>query len=233
MNIKLDGNGWGSAKTSDIAEILHSVHSVFAPCFGVSMNKNNLLVIHSDDGPVTYIPQKIILLSSKDRYWSQLAYQFAHEYCHFQINGAVPRQLRWFEESLCELASYFFLPRISKLWEVQPPYPNWKSYAHCFEDYVILDKQKAVPFDLNLSRDTQMQEYLTQNEYDRFKNAFVAISLESIFEDMPSLWSSVHFISHIPEHLTFEESIRYWRDLVPNDHRVQIEKIALIFSINL
>lgn len=233
MNMHLDGQGWGEAVQGNICAVLESVDRVFRPCFGSSMNTNNLLVIHSDDHPVTYSNHNVILLSARDRFWCKYAYQFAHEYCHFQIGGNVPQQLRWFEESLCELASYFFLPRIGDLWKINPPYPNWKDYAENFREYSIQDQQKAIPFDLALSENPDILAYLIRNEYDRSKNAYVALKLMPVFETNPCLWSAVHIIKSVPKNLTFSESLRCWRDLSPGEFRKDIGAIARIFSIVL
>ena len=233
LNIHLDGQGWGEALTSNICAVLESVDHVFRPCFGPSMNTKNLLIVHSDDHPVTYSDHNVILLSAKDRYWCNYAYQFAHEYCHFQIGGRVPQQLRWFEESLCELASYFFLPRIGDLWKTNPPYPNWKDYAEQFKTYTIQDQQKATPFGLDFSDNPNTLVYLIQNEYDRQKNAYVALKLMPVFEATPDLWSVVHIIKNVPKNLTFSESLRCWRKLSPEKFKGDIETIAQIFSLVL
>lgn len=233
MNLHLDGQGWGEAVRENICAVLESVDHVFRPCFGSSMNTHDLLVIHSDDHPVTYSNHNVILLSVEDRRWNQYAYQFAHEYCHFQIGGNVPQQLRWFEESLCELASYFFLPRIGDLWKANPPYPNWKDYAENFRKYSLHDQQKATPFDLAFLGNPSTLVHLIQNEYDRSQNAYVAIKLLPVFEANPCLWSVVYLIKSIPENLTFSESLRCWRDRTPEGFRKNIGMIAQIFSIVL
>ena len=47
-------------------------------------------------------PENVIYLSTKDRYWSQLSYQFAHEYCHHIIESNFINtfyRFAWFEES--------------------------------------------------------------------------------------------------------------------------------------
>lgn len=233
MNMYIDGQGWGEAIQENIGAVLESVDRVFRPCFGSSMNTNDLLVIHSDDHPVTYSNHNVILISAEDRFWCKYAYQFAHEYCHFQIGGDVPRQLRWFEESLCELASYFFLPRIGDLWQTNPPYPNWKDYAENFREYSMQDQQKATPFDLVFLDNPSVLMYLIQNEYDRPKNAYVAIKLMPVFEANPCLWSVVHLIKNVPKNSTFSEFLRCWRDLSPEEFRKDIGMIARIFSIVL
>ena len=233
MNMYIDGQGWGEADLEDIRAVLESVDHVFRPCFGSSMNTNDLRVIHSDDIPITYSNYNVILLSVEETRWNQYAYQFAHEYCHFQIGGNVPQQLRWFEESLCELASYFFLPRIGDLWKTNPPYPNWKDYAENFLKYSMCDQQKSTPFDLAFLNNPSVLLYLGQNEYDRPKNAYVAIKLLPVFEANPCLWSVVHHIKSVPKNLTFSESLRCWRDLSPEEFRKDIGMIAQIFSIVL
>ena len=46
-------------------------------------------------------------------------YMIAHEYCHYLINGPLDGKLEtsfWFEESICELASMFFLNRATIRW---------------------------------------------------------------------------------------------------------------------
>ena len=233
MNMYIDGQGWGEAIQENIWAVLESVDRVFRPCFGSSMNTNDLLVIHSDDHPVTYSNHNVILISAEDRFWCKYAYQFAHEYCHFQIGGDVPQQLRWFEESLCELASYFFLPRIGDLWQTNPPYPNWKDYAENFREYSMQDQQKATPFDLVFLDNPSVLMYLIQNEYDRPKNAYVAIKLMPVFEANPCLWSVVHLIKNVSQNSTFSEFLRCWRDLSPEEFRKDIGMIAQIFSIVL
>lgn len=145
----------------------------------------------------------------------------------------MPRQLRWFEESLCELASYFFLPRIADLWEINPPYLNWKDYAENFRDYSIYDQQKATPFALDFSDNSDIWVHLIHNEYDRPKNAHVALKLLPIFEANPELWSVVHVIRKVPKNLSFSESMCCWRDLSPVAFRRDIETIAQFFSVTL
>lgn len=62
---------------------------------------------------------RIIYLATKDNFWCQLAYQFAHEYCHHLINGPMDGEnisSYWFEESICELSSNYFMRRIAQRW---------------------------------------------------------------------------------------------------------------------
>lgn len=231
--MKIVNLGWGAAQDRDILAVLNSVHAVFEPCFGQTMNKKEPIICYRDEGPMVLNKDSIIFLSVKGLYWSQFAYQFAHEYCHFQIGREVPQQMRWFEESICELASYFFLPRIAERWTISPPYTNWRSYAPNFVSYVENDRRKATPIDLDFSTETETLIHLMKDEYDRAKNAYVAITLEPIFQEDPTLWSSIPYIADIPNGLSFPESLLYWYNLCSDIHRVSIEKIARAFSIEI
>ena len=57
----------------------------------------------------------VIRISAKDNYWCRWVYEFAHEYCHHAIDGALTGEwcnLLWFEETICELSSIFNLHKM-------------------------------------------------------------------------------------------------------------------------
>lgn len=233
MSLRIHPEGWGEVVVENIFQVLNSVHKVFLPCFGQTMNPRALSVAHSDGPPICFKDSALICLSAQDKFWSQYAYQFAHEYCHYQIKGPVPQQLRWFEESLCELASYYFLPKVSALWRTNPPYPNWVSYADEFSKYTKEDAAKATPFNLDFSSDTMTLRQLEKNEYNREKNAYVATALFPVFQESPSLWSAITLIGFIPDGLSFQASLQCWHDKAPTAYRADIKTIARIFSAEL
>eukprot|EP00048_Salpingoeca_helianthica_P019838 m.245875 g.245875 ORF g.245875 m.245875 type:complete len:422 (+) comp39446_c0_seq1:152-1417(+) len=78
-------------------------------------------------------------LTSRETYWGQYSFQFAHELCHTLV-GHTDAGLRgrlahsvscndWFEESLCEMASLFTLRAMGRTWQVSAPYSNWTDFA--------------------------------------------------------------------------------------------------------
>jgi len=79
----------------------------------------------------------ILALTTRDSFWSQYAYQFAHEFCHilsdYERLRSTPNQ--WFHESLCELASLFTLKQMAVTWQKHPPYPNWREFATSLNAY--------------------------------------------------------------------------------------------------
>jgi hypothetical protein len=70
-----------------------------------------------------------VLLNTQGRYWAQVAYQFAHEFCDVLANvppndpGWKPSE--WIEESLCETASQFALRSMARSWAIALPYGAW------------------------------------------------------------------------------------------------------------
>lgn len=229
-------NGWGDASVVDILAVLDSVVTVFSPCFAeIGLNPNNLHIIHSDgDYPICYREQGIICLTASDRFWCKYSYQFSHEYCHFQIRGEVQPNIRWLEESLCETASYYFLPKVGKLWADTPPYQNWKSYAPAFLEYVKDDTQKATPFNINFSQpNNPFLAQLRSTPCDRSRNAFVALKLLPLFEENPALWNVVPLLVEIPNLCSLYDAMKYWIDVSPVKFKPSLAKIAEVFSLGV
>lgn len=103
--------------------------------------------------PICFRQTRFIFLSSPLTQWSRVAYQLAHEMCHFVIGSDVPQNLRWLEESICELSSYYFLPRLAKYWKqnniASVVAETNEPYYFEFERYVKRDQKKAVSFNLS------------------------------------------------------------------------------------
>jgi hypothetical protein len=71
-------------------------------------------------------------------YWCQYAFQYSHEFCHALTNPLVDvlGNKGWFEEVICEIASAFTLNRMSLVWQTNPPYPNWITFASSLSQYI-------------------------------------------------------------------------------------------------
>ena len=66
-----------------------------------------------------------ILLTARDRYWCRYVYQFSYQLCHVMTGFDLCKghRYKWFEGSLCELASLFVLYRLARVW-VERPFPD-------------------------------------------------------------------------------------------------------------
>ncbi len=235
MAILIDRNAWTASLRPDLEEVLKSIHQLFVPCFEI-VHQRPLIVtkIESSQSPCCNREAGIIYLSADGTYWCQYAYQFSHEYCHFQITRDVAPPFRWFEETICELASYFFLFLADISWSDSPPYPHWRSYASSFSVYVNNAMMKAEPFDTNFTDESNdILLYLMGNCEDRCKNAYIAKLLLPIFQSDPTLWSVVPLLCEIPETLSFEDALHFWCEISPVVHKNSINQISQIFFKNI
>jgi cyanophycinase len=183
--------------------------------------------------------ERRVLIDSRDRAWSQLAFQFAHEFCHIQCNYRDANTANlWFEESLCETASLFALKRMATTWKTKPPYGNWKSYAASLGDYAE-ERIKATE-----SRDgltlakwfARHEAALRANATDRGKNQVVAVAVLPLLEKGPEHWAAIRYLNRWEpkqRELTFAEYLRDWHDRVPAEHKTFVADVAGLFEIAL
>ena len=138
--IRVASDGWGDAGRSDIAQVLQSAGEAMAASFPgrafppieVSRSSTTPITLFQR-GPAGEIRVK---LNVEGPYWSQFAFQFAHEMGHIVCGFEdYPNPNLWFEETLCETASLYALGRMAAGWKTRPPYPNWKSYASSLQKY--------------------------------------------------------------------------------------------------
>ena len=186
-----------------------------------------------DDG------ERRVLLDSRDRAWAQLAFQFAHEYCHIQCNYREANTANlWFEESLCETASLFALKRMATTWKTNPPYGNWKSYAPSLGEYAA-DRVKGTESRDGLSMAQWLGRHetaLRANATDRGKNQVVAVALLPLFEKGPEHWAAVRYLNRwerTTRELTFAEYLRDWHSRVPTEHKEFVAEVGRLFEITI
>lgn len=194
-------------------------------------------ISEDSDCPICYRDSSHIVLTANPHSWSQLAYQLAHEMCHRVIPNEVTQNLRWLEESICELSSYYFLPRLSKFWcSLRISLLNAKTnepYYPEFEKYVENDRKKAEAFDLSsLACDTPSNELkLLINDCElRAKNAYISTCLLPIFNKHPCTWHAIPLLGALGSKLSLRDSLEEWIELSPKECRIGLQKIAHIFG---
>ena len=178
-----------------------------------------------------------VRLNTGETYWAQYVYQFSHEVCH--ILGRYREQdesNKWFEESLCELASLFVLRQLSERWEKEPPYKHWKGKDQGLHSYAA-DRIKtgALPPGKTLAqwrRDNA--DALTKNATNREKNQIAATMLLPLFEKSPQHWEAIwHLNQGENKPRTFDEYLRNWHDHAPAKHQAFIRAIANEFEVRI
>ena len=151
-----NGN-WGGTSLRTIAAVLTSAADVLLHAFGRSPDAPIHVAWWSQDPRVFDARRPYqIRLNARDTYWSQYVYQFCHELCHVMINfDRYPgHKHRWFDESLCELASLFVLHRLAASWAAEPPpnvtgaaafAPHHRAYAEYLADKYPRPRQHDIP----------------------------------------------------------------------------------------
>jgi hypothetical protein len=184
----------------------------------------------------------VMELNTGGYYWAQYSYQFAHEFCHI-LSGFRDGNTttRWFEETICEMASLFVLQRMSETWLHDPPYENWCDFAPelkkyfltvQLERYVTLSEIKT----LGLAEFYKKhQTTLAKNPVNRELNGAMAGELLPLFKENPQNWESIRWLNaaQLPEGTSFEKTLRAWQSAAPERHKPLITNIASRFGFQL
>ena len=236
-------NIWGGASTRDIQKILNSAARQLWP-YAHQSKLAPIKIERSRTGPIVLYRrgengEYLMRLDSEKTYWSQYAFQFAHELGHIICGYKKGDQSNlWFEETLCETASLFALRGMTKEWKKKPPYPNWKLYGEEFAKYAQ-KRIKKYPWPKNKSLGDWFKERkdtLVKEPANRGRNVRLASKLLPLFEEEPLGWGACAFIN-VKKSNNKRSFPKYLKDWKKSCKAIQqkefVEKIALGFMINL
>ena len=123
--IQLEDSGFGTFNQGVIALLLNAVEAFFHRQ-GIESTKK-VIIYQNHDGPMCCATPDVnmhrIYLDTEGDRWCQWVYQFAHEYCHHLIDGGLLGRTagqRWFEESLCHVASFACLDSFERICATNP-----------------------------------------------------------------------------------------------------------------
>ena len=233
-------NGWGAS--------IHDVHHVLLSAAGelwryFPERRLKPIIVAPKGGPIVWFKRGLngeyfVCLNTGKTYWAQYAFQFAHEFCHILCGyESTEKSNKWFEESLCEMASLFALRRMAETWKTQPPYPNWRDFSkhlHTYADDRI--KKSRLPDGTPLAAWYRQNEAaLRKNATDRARNNVVAVALLPLFEATPEHWAAVEYLNAAPSKTprSFQQYLAAWHKHAPEKHKAFIAKIAARFGIEL
>ena len=178
--------------------------------------------------PTCFRADHYIVLHTSPSRWSQIAYQYAHELCHYSIPENVAENLRWFEESICETASLYFLRQIAYLWMDRKENlitSDGAPYAPSFIEYANDTATKFTAFDF---RDPVAIRELESDCYDRKRNMHLANALLPIFIDHPETWEAVPYLCQVNEK-TLIASLDAWILVSPPQAQPGLRRIRNLF----
>ena len=200
-----------------------------------------MVITKSNSGPIVIFQRNarqeiVVKLDTHKTYWSQYAYQWAHELCHvlcgFREDG---RENKWFEETLCELSSLFCMRAMVLDWEKKPPYPNWKNYSESLQSYAdnVISNYEKVDM-LGLAAYYKKHEPELRNSATlRNLNGTMAAALLPVFEKNPQHWEAIRYLNVTPARsgLTFKQYLAKWKKDAPKKHHGLIDGIARVFAV--
>ncbi len=217
----INGN-WGLTSLSEIRAVLLSAYGVLVRSFEAAPEEAVHVSLWNRDCPFTVYDQRPyqVFLSARDTYWSQYVYQFSHELCRIltHFDRYKTHRHKWFEESLCELASLHVLNSLATAWKEDPPSgvfeasafaKHHQSYAEEIERKTPIPPQSDLPawFNRNIDR---LEEDPTRRELNRV----VAVSLLSSFRENPALWRDCGWLNRwdARKDSTLSEYLNSWTD---------------------
>lgn len=212
---------------------LDSVTYLFTRYFPEALNRPLTVSIINDDAfPVCYREPKTIILNTFPEYWCQAAYQFAHEFCHYMIPYDVCTNMRWFEESLCETASCYFLLKLTKYWKrigCTLCNTSGEPFADSFTSYVINEMNNYTTF--NMLSPVEIAN-LEQDCYQRAKNRYVASHLLPVFQKYPNTWMAIPFLCQVKENQDFSNSLKEWTEMSLPESHCGVLEICHLFGVS-
>ena len=219
----IEKGNWGATSFRTVRAVLKSAFDVLLDVFGRLPDAPVHVARWSQDPRVFYDYRPYeIRISARDTYWCQYVYQFSHELCHVMTNFDRHREHKhkWFEESLCELASLFVLHRLATVWKEHPPAEiiDAVEFAPHFRTYT---DDTAAKYPRICSGDSQ--KWLSENidsleayPYERKLNGTIAVLLLDRFIEDPSLWRDCGWLDHWDPsaNVTFREYLDSWAALL-------------------
>lgn len=237
---------WGNTLLIDLSRVLDNIVSKFyetliselLPVKEVVIQNIKYLPNHTP-GPEIVVKDYIdkIYLDLEDNLWCQYIYQFSHELCHHVIgsDAKLVFKFKWFEETLCELASLYCLEKLSISWKTDAPYPNWSNYASVIKSYKMQHVSKPeniieIPFENWFAQN--IDEFYS-NRYRRTENRIVALQLFDLFNNNPFNWQIVQYLSYLKtsDEMDFKDFLLCWEAVLPEKLKVDFRKITLILNV--
>ena len=223
----IENGNWGGTSLRTVRAVLKSAFDVLLDAFGKLPDAPVRVARWSQDPRVFYDYRPYeIRISARDTYWCQYVYQFSHELCHVMTNFDRHKEHKhkWFEESLCELASLFVLHRLATIWKEHPPAeiidavefaPHFRAYAYDVGRKISSHLTLATIFQKWLSEAYRftLEAYSVRAQTQRYDSRLLL--LDRFLED-PSLWRDCGWLDHWDPSAneTFRDYLNSWAALL-------------------
>lgn len=232
LSIQPVREGWENASLKDVEAVLVSAAeplwkaagSPALPVIRVEATGGPMVLHRRDaDGAIR------VRLAAQGRHWSQLAYQFSHEFAHILCGFDPAHQSHlWLEEAACEAASLFALRHMAKSWS-QDKDSTWASYAPHLKSYsdALIEESALKSPDNFRSWYGRHKERVQENPDDRKLLRVISLEWLRLLEEDPRGWRALRYLNQ-GDHLAGEsltDAFRRWRKHCPEKDRQQVDRI--------
>ena len=242
-SLRVDATGF-DAQESDILAICKSVASELQKYSPDLPRENIVIVRETKDSPITLFKRNekheiVVKLNTHETYWAQYSYQFAHELCHVHCGFRPgPNDNLWFEETVCETSSLFCLRAMSRTWQNEAPFPNWKSFAPKLNNYAD-DTMRKRTYRQELQQIGSIAFYqkhekeLRADPTNRELNGAIALFLLSYLEERPERWAAFQWLNATekPAKESFKDYLKRWENNTPAAHQETVQGVRKLFGI--
>ncbi len=220
--IRINAEGF-HASEREIRAVLEAVIGVFP-----EEKLPPIFITRSYQGPITLYEKNlrgeiVIQLDTAGTYWAQYIYQFAHELTHVRTQLRPDGQdNKWFEETLCEVASLYALRKLSITWRDHPPFESWRPYRNKLHDYAqkVMQSRIDIPLDDLPAFYLKHREALRSSAKNRQLNGSIAKALLPFFEEDPARWKTLNFLNKSPAQpgLSLPLYFKKWKNDAPRKY---------------
>lgn len=237
-----DNENFGNYNKTAINDIIKIICENYKCFLQKESNEINCFIEYNDKYPMCCKIQEghLIFSSTEKDYWAQWIYQFSHEYCHHIINGKFTSEINgliWFEETICELSSMFYLHLIANEWEnsiherLRHFVPNLRSYL---DDLLLQNYQ----YHTGLSPDVTFRVWLSdslpllqQPEYHRNYYRAIASQMFPLFVENPFLWKIILYFGDMREWGSLNSLFEYIEKHIDNTLSISFDKLKKLILI--
>jgi hypothetical protein len=181
---------------------------------------------------VNGLPREYIInvtcLDSPD--YSRLTYQLGHELGHIYVD---PTKDNWFIESMAATVSIAALSDMGDKWTNDPPFTNWKPWAHNFYDYRqrstdgMLESIKLKSDEISLKR--WLRSRTTKNLEARPEQYACALIITSVLSKYPQSFGAITSLGAATSSNGYTD-FRSWQSLVAPGERAFVTELANLFD---
>ncbi len=235
---------FGDFNRDIVSDIFRSVDTRFAEVLGTSQSSSTIMsvILYASDGiPMCSSTSENIhhiYLCCKGGDYSILMFQFAHEYCHHLIGGELKggiEGLKWFEETVCEVASMYHLRRMISDWKRSNDAEKLHAVPE-IQKYLEHLEKPSYSASSDILRHLKMEGWIEwyiscYKQRSRPSSNAVAVKMLPIFEANPHLWRIILHFGDMRRWKTLDELFQHLRKADSSYEAPLVELQVLLRSL--